>query len=729
MVPSLRAACLAWAGALLCSKTAWAMCPNKCSGHGSCNTSNRCECDEEWGAGDCSERYCPKGIAWSDQATALDTAHAVTECSNRGICDRKLGQCQCHGGFSGIACERTTCPNDDHCSGHGRCLSMREFSNSYRGPAGESYNYKDVWDADSFHTCVCDEGYGGYDCGQRECPQGDDPMTTGQVNEVQQVVVCQASGGFFSLVYEDHVSPGIAFDATESTVEEAIEGIKGVGDVSVTFKDNTKGVCDTTERNVISIEFKQNFGSLRPMWARTEGLDTSGGGIQYPGVVITADGSNVFDSVLTAYPSVKGTKESAVCSNRGLCNTKTGQCECYTYNNDIFAGSDGLGGPGPRGDCGYALTAVSTCPGEVTCSGHGSCDTTTKACTCIEGWTSGDCSQRTCPQGRSWFSYPSANNQAHSTWSECSDGGTCDRLTGKCLCGELFRGAACEEMKCPGPEGYPCNLNGQCETMAGLAFDAKTNGVSTPYVYGGTPNNGFTWDAHRIYGCRCDSGFDGYDCSLHVCPTGDDPMSLGQADEEQTISCTATGGDLRLSFRDGVTASIGFDETAAGVEAALEDLLTIGDVTVTFTAGKTTLCTSDGSNTATVQYHTEHGDLPNIKYTIVTLVDAGAGGGIATVSVAQTVPGTTESETCSHRGLCNVSTGTCECFRGWASGDGMGGFGTRGDCSYRIPGTTYLRGSSKKQPLPKEGGYHSGGPDSQYERNHGVGFPYKVASL
>ena len=37
------------------------------------------------------KKICPFGAAWSDQATATDTAHNSAECSNRGICDRSTG--------------------------------------------------------------------------------------------------------------------------------------------------------------------------------------------------------------------------------------------------------------------------------------------------------------------------------------------------------------------------------------------------------------------------------------------------------------------------------------------------------------------------------------------------------------------------------------------------------------------------------------------------------------
>ena len=109
---------------------------NYCNGHGLCNgLTSVCECFEGFGASsditlyrapDCSAITCPSGKAWADVPSSSTVAHALAECSNKGICDRTTGTCHCFDGFAGDACQRMKCPND--CSGHGQCFSMIQLA-------------------------------------------------------------------------------------------------------------------------------------------------------------------------------------------------------------------------------------------------------------------------------------------------------------------------------------------------------------------------------------------------------------------------------------------------------------------------------------------------------------------------------------------------------------------------------------------------------------------------
>jgi hypothetical protein len=65
-----------------------------------------------------------------------------------------------------------------------------------------------LWDADKNRACKCDSGYSGFDCSERKCPFGDDPLTTNQQFETQVVHVGSANPenkitGSFKLVFED----------------------------------------------------------------------------------------------------------------------------------------------------------------------------------------------------------------------------------------------------------------------------------------------------------------------------------------------------------------------------------------------------------------------------------------------------------------------------------------------------------------------------------------------
>jgi len=204
-----------------------ASCPNDCNGHGSCNVYSACDCYRNWMGADCSERVCYFGLAFVDTPagdvntdglisgdTGIRTrmsnaetyeiypwyagwggthysvragagtgaaagnlkaevatsggaggeAHFYKECSNKGICNRQSGECECFPGFTGEGCTRTACPDD--CSGHGTCTRMVDKSPAYRG-----------WDLYATQECSCDPGYFGPNCSLRKCPMGDDPVT------------------------------------------------------------------------------------------------------------------------------------------------------------------------------------------------------------------------------------------------------------------------------------------------------------------------------------------------------------------------------------------------------------------------------------------------------------------------------------------------------------------------------------------------------------------------
>ncbi|OQR98748.1 hypothetical protein ACHHYP_08143 [Achlya hypogyna] len=84
------------------------------------------------------------------------------------------------------------------------------------------------------------------------------------------------------------------------------------------------------------------------------------------------------------------------------------------------------------------------------------------------------------------------------------------------------------QVSCPND----CSGHGQCVDISSMALLPNVQPLSAATTYS-------LWDAHRIYGCVCDSSWPvglgtgemrvgewfGPDCSLRHCPSGDDPMT------------------------------------------------------------------------------------------------------------------------------------------------------------------------------------------------------------
>ncbi|KAL3668315.1 hypothetical protein V7S43_006407 [Phytophthora oleae] len=192
------------------------------------------------------------------------------------------------------------------------------------------------------------------------------------------------------------------------------------------------------------------------------------------------------------------------------------------------------------------------------CSGHGTCTLLSKVCICNTGWgsptdiadyKSPDCSTRVCPSDYAWSSIPTSTTTAHDILVECSGMGECDRSAGTCSCFPGFEGAACERMSCPND----CSDRGVCMSMREMAAAKNALPISPPTTYGSDPFSS-TWDADRIFGCVCDSGwavgtagdevqateYFGADCSKRHCPIGNDPDTT--VDETNCLGKTVPGG-------------------------------------------------------------------------------------------------------------------------------------------------------------------------------------------
>merc|ERR1712025_393601 len=179
------------------------------------------------------------------------------------------------------------------------------------------------------------------------------------------------------------------------------------------------------------------------------------------------------------------------------------------------------------------------------CSGHGTCNSMDH-CTCYgesadEGasklWRGADCSLMTCPRGKSWNRVKSGSNFDHRDNAECSDAGICDTSTGECTCFPGYEGSSCQRSTCPND----CSGHGTCRSNVDFAIDFseavyKAQVAVDPSIQAASGDNkqsyydyflvtyDTAWDAGMQFGCLCDVGFRGVDCSIVECPTSYDAM-------------------------------------------------------------------------------------------------------------------------------------------------------------------------------------------------------------
>jgi hypothetical protein len=117
--------------------------------------------------------------------------------------------------------------------------------------------YDRIWDVDVIHGCQCDAGFHGASCNLKDCAVGDDPLTTGQVNEMQlvqclttyqkQTIVLQADApltkGKFLLKFGNQYTRPISFraladqDSFGPSIATSLLALRGVEAVSVTRTD------------------------------------------------------------------------------------------------------------------------------------------------------------------------------------------------------------------------------------------------------------------------------------------------------------------------------------------------------------------------------------------------------------------------------------------------------------------------------------------------------------
>lgn len=344
---------------------------------------------------DCSLMTCPRGISFTTVSSSTFHESSV-ECSDAGVCDRATGMCNCYEGHEGSACQRTTCPND--CSGHGVCQDNTDFAEDYaramsvqintkrytpRCEMGEAIDetncprqiehlddyyttfmatYDDAWDSALQTGCLCDSGYYGADCSKRECPTNSDPLDSSCLTETA--------------------------DGSEVNIRAALSALNPPFEYGDNFHDATATTTTLTEATA---NYAELFGSSS-VWNNVKDFSTvyqhytdlarsctsfyiqQQGKLDQHGTALAQDTFDIVADMATLYSSTTtaGSTATAV---------------VYPVNVDSWV-------------CDYmwdsAAVKVPYCGGQWAgqeCSGRGLCDSTSGNCACFSGYTGNDCSQ------------------------------------------------------------------------------------------------------------------------------------------------------------------------------------------------------------------------------------------------------------------------------------------------------------------------------------------------
>ena len=342
------------------------------------------------------------------------------------------------------------------------------------------------------------------------------------------------------------------------------------------------------------------------------------------------------------------------------------------------------------------------------CSNAGTCDRATGLCTCIDGFTGRACSKMACPnlcsghgscmsvQRAGRYHGVDANNDGlgvtYTNWDAT--------MVHICDCYLGYTGPDCSLKMCPKADdpltqpgsGFAGTVTVTSNAVASVAVTAAGSGYRNPTVTivesGGGSGTGATATAAtntagEVTGITVTNGGSSFTAAT-VSIT--DTVDLDRA----IVLTIGAGSDLdgkgnvAIEFMSEHTILEADDPTTAAVKTAFETMDNVRDVTVTKGTAD-----SNGGNTYTITFtgfpyypkenniHTHNGNPSVNQFGCSTLELELAGVTTPTCAFSDTGGQTAnlkEYEYCSNRGLCDLTTGMCTCYEGFA-GDACQSYG------------------------------------------------------
>jgi hypothetical protein len=379
--------------------------------------------------------------------------------------------------FSALTvCVTASCPNA--CSGHGSCGSNDQ--------------------------CSCFRNWVANDCSERVCPygishtttpQGDLNMDGDRYDNTGKAIVYKtgSNAGDHIQAFISHLDNVLTFSANqdvasnELVVGDAIE-IRGWDATNTRFIKhpfviktvNSDGTFNLDKDCTVAGGLHGSVFKVMETIATPQGTWES-----WPG-----------DAVETTQDEGHFYME---CSNQGLCDRGSGECECF----------DGYSGV----DCG-----VTTCPDD--CSGNGRCMTIAEFARAAPT-RSGNTIE--VERGSHFVSTELTPDVAVGDTVYLGEQADYDSATAYTVTGLVSLMSTATAL---GNQGFTVSPRAQKSLPFGSAL----------YTVG----NYNLWDANKIAGCVCDDGFSGHNCGSMKCPVGADPLDVTGEDKENSQSSIST---------------------------------------------------------------------------------------------------------------------------------------------------------------------------------------------
>lgn len=235
--------------------------------------------------------------------------------------------------------------------------------------SGVTYGFDyDLWDADKHQACICDPGFAGFDCSQRLCPRGDDPLTIGSrwcggstcTWEIQSFTLPKDLDLSLKLSVSDVFNRTYVAYTNVNTqsseyglgpVAPSLQATKLPGPLTVAGKimnairsipgglfqrvevypkapltdvlDDDSNVIFAATNDEDALTFRVTFTGVTGDLPLLKVTDANG-------AAILDDNTDDADSEAVVFENAIGNYEGFECSKRGLCDSSRGTCKCFS---------------------------------------------------------------------------------------------------------------------------------------------------------------------------------------------------------------------------------------------------------------------------------------------------------------------------------------------------------------------------------------------------------------